>query len=236
MKPVAELLRLIGRHADSIRACLDDEQYALLLTALHDLAAAHGDDPAAARAERSVENALLPLPEGHPASPAHPPDEPAAAPGGPSAGPAPGTACPHAGPSDLAWLLLAELTGRAPAPYTAGIIAVVKRRLLAAPSLSAAEARDRCAEEPVPRELIRLADPVRGDRYPAFQFAGETGGPVSVVRWVNQLLLAEVDPWGAADWWLSGNSWLGGAPASLLGELPDDVLASAARALVKGEE
>ncbi|GAA0395717.1 hypothetical protein [Streptomyces luteireticuli] len=230
MKPVEELLHLIGQHADSIRACLDDEQYALLLAALHDLASAPGAGPAAARAERGVGNALSPLPADHPASPSSPP-------GAPSPGPPAGAACPHTGPSGLAWLLLAELmTGRASAPRTTEIIAVVKRRLLAAPSLSAAEARDRCAEDPLPRDLIRLADPVRGDRYPAFQFAGETGGPVSVVRWVNQLLLAEVDPWGAADWWLSGNTWLGGPPASLLGELPDDVLASAAQALVKGEE
>ncbi|MDG4534006.1 hypothetical protein [Streptomyces sp. AV19] len=221
---MGELLHLIRLHTDSIRACLDDGQYDLLLTALHDLARAYDDGAAAARAERSVESALLPLPQDHPASPSSPPD-------------APCPLFPHAGPAGLAWLLLAELVAdRATAPCPAGIIVAVKRRLLAAPSLSAAEARDRCAEEPLPRELIRLADPVRGDRYPAFQFAGETGGPVSVVRSVNQLLLAEVDPWGAADWWLSGNTWLGGPPASLLGALPDDVLAGAARALVKGEE
>ncbi|KNB50624.1 hypothetical protein [Streptomyces caatingaensis] len=226
MTPAEELLRLIGQHADSIRSCLDDDQYDLLLSALRDLTCADGDGAATARAERDVERALAPLPAGHPASPARRPPGAPAAPGH-----------PRPGPAARAWPLLVQLmAGRPATRRTAGIIAAVKRRLLAAPSLSAAEVRDRCAEEPLPGDLIRLADPVRGDRYPAFQFAGETGGPVSVVRSVNQLLLAEVDPWGAADWWLSGNTWLGGPPASFLGELPDEVLASAARALVKGEE
>ncbi|WP_344031565.1 hypothetical protein [Streptomyces luteireticuli] len=52
---------------------------------------------------------------------------------------------------------------------------------------------------------------------------------------MNQLLLAHVDPWGAADWWLSGNAWLGGPPVSFLGVLPDEALAGVARALVDGE-
>ncbi|MCC3767463.1 hypothetical protein [Streptomyces sp. UNOC14_S4] len=123
-----------------------------------------------------------------------------------------------------------------PDPVAAAIVATVQRRLLRAPSLSAEEARDRCAGGPPPRELIRLDDPVRGTRYPAFQFAlGPGGAPIPVVRQVNRTLLAHIDPWGAADWWLSGNTWLGGPPVSFLGVLPDEALAGVARALVDGD-
>ncbi|MFF7177618.1 hypothetical protein [Streptomyces sp. NPDC008121] len=127
----------------------------------------------------------------------------------------------------------------APAPLTPEqIIAGVRRRLLDAPALGPRQLRARQDGASPPGELIRLADPVHGARYPAFQFAGGTagtGGPLPVVLRINRLLLADIDPWGAADWWLSRNSWLGGPPASLLGELPDEVLAGAARALVEAD-
>ncbi|MGN5376548.1 hypothetical protein ACQ4WX_00180 [Streptomyces lasalocidi] len=55
------------------------------------------------------------------------------------------------------------------------------------------------------------------------------------MRTVNRLLLAQEDPWGAADWWLSGNLWLGGRPAALLGRLPDDLLVGAASAMLEGD-
>ncbi|MGW0186265.1 hypothetical protein ACWDV7_10985 [Streptomyces sp. NPDC003362] len=106
--------------------------------------------------------------------------------------------------------------------------------LLRAPALSAAEARARCGGVP-PAELIRLADPRDGDRYPEFQFGAAGGSPYDVVLEVNRLLLADIDPWGAAAWWLSGNTWLGGTPARLLGRLPDHRLVGAATALVEGE-
>ncbi|CAL9350455.1 hypothetical protein SUDANB105_00459 [Streptomyces sp. enrichment culture] len=106
--------------------------------------------------------------------------------------------------------------------------------LLRAPALSAAEARARCGGAP-PAELIRLADPRDGDRYPEFQFGAAGGSPYDVVVEVNRLLLADIDPWGAAAWWLSGNTWLGGTPARLLGRLPDHRLVGAATALVEGE-
>ncbi|MEU7154963.1 hypothetical protein [Streptomyces chrestomyceticus] len=121
-------------------------------------------------------------------------------------------------------------------PDTAAIIAEVQRRLLTAPSLSADEVRERCSDGSPPRELIRLDDPRRGTRYPAFQFAlGPGGPPIPVVRQVNRVLLADIDPWGAADWWLSGNRWLGGPPVSCLGVLPDEALAGAAHALAEGD-
>ena len=51
-----------------------------------------------------------------------------------------------------------------------------------------------------------------------------------VVRAVNRILDAAGDPLGAADWWLGGNGRLGGAPARLLGTVPDERLIDAARA------
>ncbi|OYP14368.1 MULTISPECIES: hypothetical protein [Streptomyces] len=80
--------------------------------------------------------------------------------------------------------------------------------------------------------LIRLRDPDRGIRYPRFQFRPGTAEPLPVVRRINVLLRADRDPWGAADWWLGGNRWLGGVPAELLGVLPDEALERAAAELV----
>ncbi|WP_225101593.1 hypothetical protein [Streptomyces sp. CoH27] len=80
--------------------------------------------------------------------------------------------------------------------------------------------------------VIRLRDPERGIRYPRFQFRPGTAEPLPVVRRINALLCADRDPWGAADWWLGGNRWLGGVPADLLGVLPDDALERAAAELV----
>ncbi|MER7654059.1 hypothetical protein ABTY64_00970, partial [Streptomyces albidoflavus] len=88
---------------------------------------------------------------------------------------------------------------------------------------------------PADEDRIRLPDPVGGDRYPEFQFPEGGGSPHEVVLEINRLLLADLDPWGAAAWWLSGNTWLGGAPASLLGQLPDAQLVAAATALVEGD-
>lgn len=66
--PSAEpLLALIGEHRESIRAALDDEQQALLLTRLTALAEAPPDDTMAVRrALQGVRLALRPLPFEHP--------------------------------------------------------------------------------------------------------------------------------------------------------------------------
>ncbi|WP_225793848.1 hypothetical protein [Streptomyces aculeolatus] len=121
------------------------------------------------------------------------------------------------------------------APDTAAIIAAAERRLLRAPALSAAEARARCGGATPPPELIRLAHPDLGERYPEFQFRSG-GGPYGVVLEVNRVLLADADPWGAADWWLGANAWLGGGPpAALLGVRPDGDLVDAALALVEAD-
>ncbi|WP_407561819.1 hypothetical protein [Streptomyces sp. 184] len=104
------------------------------------------------------------------------------------------------------------------------------------PALSAAEARVRSGGTAPPPELIRLTHPERGERYPAFQFAPGGGAPYAVVLEVNRVLLADADPWGAADWWLTANAWLGDdTPAAARGKRPDRELVDVAVALVEGD-
>ncbi|MER6348635.1 hypothetical protein ACWC10_33255 [Streptomyces sp. NPDC001595] len=216
------LLGLIGEHRDSIREALDDEEHALLLTRLAALAdTAPGDDRAVRRALQGVRLALLPLPLAHPVREELDSIRLVAAPPGPST---------VAGAQELmTWLTL-------PPPPTepAYTLDAGQQQLLRAPALTTDETWARCGGAP-PAELIRLADPHDGDRYPEFQFPAGTGSPHQVVLRVNRLLLADIDPWGAATWWLSGNTWLGGTPASLLGRLPDHRLVGAAGALAEGE-
>lgn len=109
------------------------------------------------------------------------------------------------------------------------ILADVVARLLRAPALTEDEVRRRGAD-PADPGLIRLDRPGGGGQWPQFQFAAD-GGPLPVVRAVNQLLQAASDPVGAADWWLSRNAWLDGQPSSLIGVVPDDYLVRAARAV-----
>ncbi|MEU6945229.1 hypothetical protein ABZ957_08330 [Streptomyces sp. NPDC046316] len=229
------LLALIGEHRESIRAALDDEQHALLLTRLRALAAASPDkDMAVRRALQGVRHALRPLPFDHPARAALDGVRLVAAPPGPA--------------TVTEALALVDLLAAAPesAPtadptpgatlgdVTSGDDRTAADPLLREPALSTAEATARCGGAPPP-ELIRLPDPPRGDRFLEFQFPVGGGTPHPVVLKVNRLLLADIDPRGAASWWLGGNSWLGGTPASLLGRLPDHELVGAATTLVEGE-
>ncbi|MFC7263870.1 hypothetical protein [Streptomyces lutosisoli] len=218
-----QLFALIGEHRATIREALDDEQYAELLARLEALAGvAPDDDRAVRRALHGVRLALLlPLPIGHPVRTALDAVRLVAAPPGPTA---------VAGAREL----MAALASPSPAPGTEGVAAGAQDELLRAPALSADEARARCGGAAPPPELIRLSDP-GGDRYPEFQFAAGGGTPYEVVLEVNRLLLADIDPRGAAAWWFSGNTWLGGTPASLLGRLPDQQLVGAATALVEGD-
>jgi len=212
------LLALIGEHGATIREALDDEQHALLLARLEALAGvAPDDDRAVRRALQGVRRALFPLPLDHPVRIALDPVRLVGAPPGPTA---------VAGAREL----LAMLASPSPAHEAAA----PQNELLRAPALSADEARARCGGAAPPPELIRLSDP-GGDRYPEFQFAAGGGTPYEVVLEVNRLLLADIDPRGAAAWWFSGNTWLGGTPASLLGRLPDQQLVGAATALVEGD-
>jgi len=112
---------------------------------------------------------------------------------------------------------------------TGSVLADVVARLLRAPALTDDEVRRRGAD-PADPGLIRLDRPGGGGQWPEFQFAAD-GGPLPVVRAVNQLLHAASDPVGAADWWLSRNAWLDGQPSLLIGGVPDDYLVRAARAV-----
>ena len=219
------VLDLIQEHHDGIRAALTDEQYRVLLVRLRALADTPPEDARAVRrAFQSVRLCLIALPFDHPVRAAL--DSPRLV----------GTV-PAGHPLVLGTqqLLAGLVAGPPPTPDTAAVIAAVERRLLRAPALSAAEVRARYDGAPPPPELIRLADPELGDRYPEFQFAPGRGTPYEVVLEVNRLLLADADPWGAADWWLGGNEWLGTSPVSLLGRLRDDELVGAAAASVEGD-
>ncbi|MFE7107972.1 hypothetical protein ACFU98_40285 [Streptomyces sp. NPDC057575] len=243
--PSAEpLLDLIREYQGTIRAALDDEQYALLLSRLSALAGAPpADDRAVRRALQGVRLALRPLPFDHPVRIALEGVRLVAAPPGPTtvtealalvdllAPPEPAPAqTPEPAPDP------ARDRASTPAPGGSGTPAPAPSAdpLLREPALTVAEATARCGGKPPP-ELIRLPDPPNGYRYPEFQFPAGGGTPHEVVLVVNRLLLADIDPRGAASWWLGGNTWLGGTPASLLGRLPDHELVGAAATLVEGE-
>ncbi|WP_335980675.1 hypothetical protein [Streptomyces sp. CA2R106] len=106
------------------------------------------------------------------------------------------------------------------------VLGPVRDRLLAQSAVDAAAVAAR-GGDPYRPELIRL--PAAGGRLrlPRFQF---TAGlrPLPPVLEVNALLAAGRDPWGAADWWLSANAWLGARPVDLLGTHRERQLADAA--------
>ncbi|MEV5983124.1 hypothetical protein [Streptomyces sp. NPDC052114] len=222
MSAQRHLLDLVAEHRDTIRAHLGEQPHALLLARVRALAeTAPDDNRAVRRALQGVRLALLPLPFDHPVRLAVDSERLAGPPVGPAA-------------VGEARKLLARLAGPPDTSVTTTeIVETSRRALLTAPSLSEGEARARC-DGAVPSELIRLPDPERGPRYPDFQFVRD-GRPYAVVLRVNRTLLADIDPWGAAAWWLGGNTWLGGPPASFVGELPDEELCGAARALVEGD-
>ncbi|MFF3098226.1 hypothetical protein [Streptomyces cyaneofuscatus] len=223
------LFDLISQYRDTLRADLGEdawEQLNMKLQAYVDGAAE--DRKVAQRALRGMQTALIRLPIEHPLRQAL--DTTRLATGQVTA--------PNPGKAAQLLAMLADLAaptgpGNATAPDTATIIAEAQHRLLQAPALSAEEVRTQFGGAPPPG-LIRLMDPQRGARYPAFQFTATEGAPHGVVLEVNRLLLSDIDPWGAADWWLSGNVWLGGQPAALIGELADSRLVGAATALVEG--
>ncbi|WEO94405.1 hypothetical protein A6P39_010525 [Streptomyces sp. FXJ1.172] len=222
-----DLLRLLERHWTTVITALDDEALGQLSGILREMReeTAAGNPSAVARTVRRLKRTLSALPPGHPVCQALGGHRYAA--GTPKL------------PSLTTIDAVIDVLGTPP-PDPAELLRAARRRLLAAPALSEAE---RAAlpggqgasgsPEPyggpgAPGGLIRLRDPDRGIRYPRFQFRPGTAEPLPVVRRINALLCADRDPWGAADWWLGGNSWLGGIPADLLGVLPDDVLERAA--------
>ncbi|WP_326767971.1 hypothetical protein OG978_28655 [Streptomyces sp. NBC_01591] len=109
-------------------------------------------------------------------------------------------------------------------PMVGPLLGPVRERLLRAPASSPRETG------PTDPRLIVLTRENGERQLPAFQF--EAGAmPWEVVLEVADVLRADRDPWGAADWWLSANAWTGTPPAGLLGQSRDPELLGAARAL-----
>ncbi|MFJ9113437.1 hypothetical protein [Streptomyces sp. NPDC102283] len=113
------------------------------------------------------------------------------------------------------------------------LLGPVRRRLLAAPALDPDTLR-RAGTDPDTPVLIRLTGPGGAARLPSFQFTVTTR-PQPIVTGVNAVLAADRDPWGAADWWLSANAWLGVRPEALVGTTDEARLLDTARFLMEQE-
>ncbi|MFJ4126402.1 hypothetical protein ACIP3U_34455 [[Kitasatospora] papulosa] len=109
-------------------------------------------------------------------------------------------------------------------PMVGPLLGPVRERLLQAPASSPRETG------PTDPRLIVLTREHGEKQLPDFQFEAGTM-PWAVVLEVADVLCANQDPWGVADWWLSTNAWTGTAPADLLGQGRDLELLGAARAL-----
>lgn len=111
----------------------------------------------------------------------------------------------------------------------------IRRRLFAATSVIDRDGLLARGGDPDADGLLRLRAEDGRVLFPAFQFRAD-GNPDPTVIGINRRLRADDDPWGAADWWLGRNAWIGTAPVDLLGAGDgSDRLWSAALALV-GEE
>ncbi|MFH9827874.1 hypothetical protein [Streptomyces bobili] len=237
-----ELLALLVRHREQLRQWLDEDQYRHFLAMTERLREV-GDDPErAGMAVMAIVRALWPVPDeaGVLAELLHADHRSIVT---ATTVPTPEAvlaaleelyAAPAAGEPDRTEAETADPIAADPvaADPVAAVIAAARRRLLTVPSRAAAPAGSPAAGDG-PADVIVLADPEDGPRSPEFQFDPDTGQPRDIVVRINRILLADRDPWGAADWWLGRNSWLGGPPASLLGRVPDDRLAYAALALVE---
>ncbi|MFF9089148.1 hypothetical protein ACF1BE_22525 [Streptomyces sp. NPDC014991] len=214
-----ELLQLLHRHWPTVVTGLDDDELRQLADTLQEMmrqaTARHA--PGVDRAVRRLKRTLSGLPPGHPVSRAL------------------GGHRYSTGTRELPALTAIDavigVLGTPP-PDPAELLRAARYRLLAAPALTEDERAALPAGADPSAGLIGLRDPDHGLRYPRFQFRPGTAEPLPVVRRVNRLLCADRDPWGAADWWLGGNRWLGGVPAELLGIVPDDELERAAAELV----
>jgi hypothetical protein len=122
--------------------------------------------------------------------------------------------------------------GRPPEPTAEEVERAAEAWLLEAPALDADQLRAH-GLDPADPDLIRLDRADGTGRWPAFQFAAD-GSPLRIVLEINRILDAYDDPFGAADWWLGDNGRLGDAPVRLIGNLPDEELIAAARAVTGG--
>lgn len=107
-----------------------------------------------------------------------------------------------------------------------------RSRILTEAWVTAVDLRKQGIDPDVPG-LIRLAQDDGSVAVPLFQLAPD-GHPVDLVVRVNEVLGADDDPWGAADWWLSANAWLHRPPADLLAAGESKRIMAAALAVVGG--
>ncbi|MER6438007.1 hypothetical protein ABT275_16805 [Streptomyces sp. NPDC001185] len=217
-----QLIALLHRHWAQTLAALDAEERVQLLRRVGELGDAEGRGPTR-RAAREVGRMLSRLPAQHPV------------------GAALHDAVRYAGQDTGRDLVvdrdrLSDLLGflSGPPPTAEEILDATRQRLLDTPARGSETALTAVTGAGA-EDLIRLHHPELGDRYPEFQFLPGTDELRPVVREVNRLLLAGQDPWGAADWWLGGNEWLDGVPADLLYDVPDELILTAARALVEDD-
>lgn len=220
---ITELLGILRENGVLLRGELDEQAREEVVAALHDMRdeASAGRVPGTARALRRLRRALSVLPPGHPVA-QH------------LAGGRRYSSGPLLLPPVTRVTELIGILGEAP-PEPEELTRSAHDRLLAEPALSADEYTRLLTGGQEPTGLIRLADPGGGTRYPRFQFRPGTAEPLPVVRRINELLQADLDPWGAAGWWLAANVWLRGVPAELLGTLPDEELIGAAAELVEAD-
>ncbi|AGP60492.1 hypothetical protein [Streptomyces rapamycinicus] len=219
-----DLLELLRRHLPEIRASLTAAQFSGFQDSVLRLRAAEDDTRAVRGAVRQVRLALLPLPREMELRRKLDQFR--------SGGAAPAAVLPDTDRLAELIRLLDSVDWPALDPESAEIARAVRQRLLTAPARGPEQLTGTAAEDPTGAGLIRLSDPERGDRYPEFQFDPDTGEPRPVVQRINRMLLSDQDPWGAADWWLGGNTWLRDAPAALVGRVPDARLTEAAAALI----
>ncbi|CDR16365.1 hypothetical protein [Streptomyces iranensis] len=219
-----DLLELLRRHLPEIRASLTAAQFSGFQDSVLRLRAAEDDARAMRGAVRQVRLALLPLPREMELRRKLDQFR--------SGGAAPSAVLPDTDRLAELIRLLDSVNWPALDPESAEIARAVRQRLLTAPARGPEQLTGTAAEDPTGAGLIRLSDPERGDRYPEFQFDPDTGEPRPVVQRINRMLLSDQDPWGAADWWLGGNTWLRDAPAALVGRVPDARLTEAAAALI----
>ncbi|MFD8823774.1 hypothetical protein ACFV1C_15595 [Streptomyces sp. NPDC059605] len=213
-------LALLRTHWPMTLAALDGDRRVRLRDGLRDLAGA-GDRKSVERALRTLRVQLRALPSDHPVARE-------------LSGAVRYAPAPVAPTVDRA--LLGELLDvfADPPPDPGELLRTAQERLWRTPALDSAELGPKAADDPASAGLIRLSHPGSGDRYPRFQFVPGTTETRPVVRRVNHILMADKDPWGAADWWLGGNGRLAGVPAELIGTVPDEDLARAALELVGG--
>ncbi|MEU9350123.1 hypothetical protein AB0D65_03685 [Streptomyces griseoloalbus] len=248
-----DLLALLVTHQQSLAADLhDEEDREEVAAALRELREAVTAGRSAAPAMRRLRRALAALPPEHPVSDALASRRYAADGTGGRALPTAdaigtvlnlletpdATAVPDPGPPPESGAEPSPAAREVETPDPGELLAKARRRLLSAPALTEREHAALLSSHGDQPGLIRLADPRPGGataRCPRFQFRPGTLQPLPVVLRINGLLRADLDPWGAADWWLGANSWLHGVPADLLGTLPDEELEGAALELVEAD-